>query len=146
MEKKLALFKGEHDFTSFSKADGREPVRNIIDISVREEGGFTLFSIKAKSFLWNMVRRIIWTALEMEAKRMNEQSVRTALIGKGDLLTRPMPPDYLVLVDVDYGLHFKRASLAGELDVLDEKAGRALGRSIFFGGVSHLVGSIDPKQ
>lgn len=59
MKEKANRIVGEHDFSGFSKRDGRNSVRKINEIKIARENEFFIIDIRGESFLWNMVRRII---------------------------------------------------------------------------------------
>ncbi len=63
----LRLFLGTHDFSAYSRRDGRNPVRTIESIDLREEGGTFLIDFTARSFLWNQIRTIIAFVAESNA-------------------------------------------------------------------------------
>jgi tRNA pseudouridine38-40 synthase len=58
---------GEHDFTSFSSVGGQAEttVRTIFDLSVRREGKEVIISVTGSGFLYNMVRIIAGTLIEV---------------------------------------------------------------------------------
>lgn len=59
------LLKGTHDFSNFAAKDGdKSTVRTVERIDVRLDGRFVTLDIRANSFLWHMVRKIV-TALRM---------------------------------------------------------------------------------
>lgn len=64
MRESSQLFAGTHDFSNFTK-DQEDTVRTIDEIEIREHkrDRFIVIDVRARSFLWNMVRRIVF-ALE----------------------------------------------------------------------------------
>jgi tRNA pseudouridine38-40 synthase len=91
MEAISQKFVGVHDFSGYSRRDKRNPMRTI--------------DFRAESFLWNMVRRIVWMVNEGSSGRMpfdmigptaTEKPVRIGL----------SPPEYLILMDIDCGISF----------------------------------------
>ena len=58
---------GEHDFRSFMAAgsDITDTVREIYDFSCRREGDTVLFTVSANGFLYNMVRILVGTVLDL---------------------------------------------------------------------------------
>lgn len=63
---------GEHDFTSFSSnmRDNRSTVRTLYEINILEEKDKIIISLRGNGFLYNMVRIIVGTLLEVgEGKR-----------------------------------------------------------------------------
>lgn len=96
------IFTGEHDFSSFSKREeGRNPVRKIEEISVKKEGEFTVIDIKAQSFLWQMVRRIVGAMISVEMGEKSEEDIERALMGE-KVIFRIAEPEPLFLMDVIY--------------------------------------------
>ncbi|MDF1531560.1 MAG: tRNA pseudouridine(38-40) synthase TruA [ANME-2 cluster archaeon] len=65
MRKASRVLKGTHDFSNFAAIEGeKNPVRTVELIDIRLDGRFIALDIKANSFLWHMVRKIV-TALRM---------------------------------------------------------------------------------
>lgn len=60
-------FLGEHDFTAFSNAKSKKKsmVRNIYTVCVEEENGFIIIRITGDGFLYNMVRWMVGTLIEV---------------------------------------------------------------------------------
>lgn len=65
---------GEHDFAGFSSVNRsvKETVRNITDCSVTNNGDFLEISITGNGFLYNMVRIIVGTAIEVGTGRIDK--------------------------------------------------------------------------
>ena len=108
-------FVGTHDFSGFARLDNRNPMRTIESIDVIREGRFVVLDFKAESFLWNMVRRIVWLLDAVGEGRIGrdeydiDKGIRPRRIGLA-------PPEYLLLMDVDCGIEFP----------YDPKAARAM--------------------
>ncbi len=65
LRKSTRVLKGTHNFSNFTSIDGdKNTVRTIESIDIRLDGRFIALDIKADSFLWHMVRKIV-TALRM---------------------------------------------------------------------------------
>ena len=107
------LFVGEHDFRLFCKKDtGREnTVLTIDSIEFSGEGEFIVCDIKAQRFLWELVRRVLSAILGVAEGKIPSEAVEKMLAGepamKGGI--KPLAPEFLVLVDVDYGINFWKA-------------------------------------
>ncbi len=106
MRELASRFVGTHDFSGYAKLDTRNPMRRIDSIEVTDHRGlFFTLEFKAESFLWNMVRRIVWMVNEGASGRMPGEVVgpsppkRPVRIGLS-------PPEYLVLMDIDCGIDF----------------------------------------
>lgn len=96
------LFEGVHDFSAFVKGRTRA-MREIRSLRVQPAGGFLALDVKAPSFAWNLVRRIVAAILAVHDGRAGLADVRAALNGT------PMdlglaPPEPLVLMAVDHGI------------------------------------------
>lgn len=72
---------GEHDFSAFTSAKNmkKSAVRRIDGIDISEENGEVRFCITGSGFLYNMVRIIIGTLLEVGTGKRSSDSVKTAL-------------------------------------------------------------------
>ena len=105
MRRLLSRFEGTHDFSRFSRKDDRDPVRTIAPIEVTESGEFVIVDFRAESFLWNMVRRIVWM---VDAGSRGE--IPDAQVGpEADPQPRRVglaPAEFLVLMNVDCGVVF----------------------------------------
>jgi tRNA pseudouridine38-40 synthase len=105
MRNAAKFFIGEHNFTNFSKNDGKNPVRKIDIFSIKEikEGRkFLIVDVMARNFLWNQVRRMV-SAIEKVGSGMDSSEIVEALenpLKKCDFgLARA---NGLVLMDVEY--------------------------------------------
>ena len=67
MKKACQYFIGEHDFTAFSNAKSKKNsmVREIHSIDIEENSGFIQIRVRGNGFLYNMVRRIVGTLIEV---------------------------------------------------------------------------------
>lgn len=96
-------FVGVHDFSGYARRDNRNPMRKIDSIDISAAEMFHVIDFRAESFLWNMVRRIVWMVNEGSSGRIPVKSVGPAekphRIGLA-------PAEYLVLMDIDCGMGF----------------------------------------
>jgi tRNA pseudouridine38-40 synthase len=105
LEEVASRFVGVHDFSGHSRRDDRNPVRRIDSITVGDGGMFHAVDFRAESFLWNMVRRVVWMMNEGSSGRMDlgcigpEAKKKPVRIGLA-------PAEYLVLMDIDCGVDF----------------------------------------
>jgi len=115
-------FVGVHDFSGHARVAGRNPMRRIDSIDVSDVGTFYFIDFRAESFLWNMVRRIVWMMNEGSSGRLGldmigpEAGRRSRRIGLA-------PPEFLVLMDIDCGVDFpvdERAAL-GIVRVIEKR-------------------------
>ncbi|MFD1739787.1 tRNA pseudouridine(38-40) synthase TruA [Bacillus salitolerans] len=67
MKKAAQFFLGEHDFTAYSNAKSKKKsmVREIYSLEIKENAGFIEIRIKGNGFLYNMVRKIVGTLIEV---------------------------------------------------------------------------------
>jgi tRNA pseudouridine38-40 synthase len=116
LRKALRLFEGTHDFSNFSRPEGKDATRTIQQIRLRRSGPFLTVDFFARSFLWNQVRRMMGAALAVSRGDLGLHHLRSALgkpQRKADLGLAP--PEGLILMDVDYGLEFIRDRKASDL-------------------------------
>lgn len=67
MKQASRYFIGNHDFTAYSNAKSKKKsmVREIYAIDVKEANGFVLIRVRGEGFLYNMVRKIVGTLIEV---------------------------------------------------------------------------------
>lgn len=75
-------FVGTHDFESFSsiKKSVENTVRTLYNVEVKKEGDMVYFKIIGNGFLYNMVRIIVGTLLEVGAGRREVDSIKHSLL------------------------------------------------------------------
>ncbi len=105
MNQFLSELKGEHDFIAFSSS-GRtvdDTVRTITECYAAQNGDFCEIFVTANGFLYNMVRIIVGTAVEVSDRRL-EPSVVDELFATGNrsLAGITAPPHGLYLNKVYY--------------------------------------------
>jgi tRNA pseudouridine38-40 synthase len=96
---------GRHDFRSFqASGSGRSgTVRTIKKIKVEKRADLVYIDVWADGFLYNMVRTIAGTLLEIGRGKMPEGSIKDALIKKDRKSAGPTAPAKgLCLMDVEY--------------------------------------------
>lgn len=81
MHEAAAYLKGEHDFKSFCNTHAvvETTVRTITDISVYAEGHNVIIQVSGTGFLYNMVRIIAGTLIEVGIGRIEPQKVKEML-------------------------------------------------------------------
>lgn len=96
---------GAHDFYAFSSS-GRtveDTVRTITDCKVSKNGDVVTLSVTANGFLYNMVRIIVGTAVEVSDGKIDVNTIEEILNSKNrDLLGVTAPPQGLFLEKVIY--------------------------------------------
>lgn len=96
---------GEHDFSAFTSAKRmkKSAVRCISAIDISEENGEVRFSLTGNGFLYNMVRIIVGTLLEVGAGERDTESVESALSSRDRKNAGfTAPAQGLILWDVFY--------------------------------------------
>jgi len=102
MKDVASLFTGKHDFSVFARMEeGRNPVREIKRIEFGEEEGISFIDIRAQSFLWQMVRRLVGAMFSVESGERSIEDVERALKGE-KIIFRIAPPELLFLMSVEY--------------------------------------------
>jgi tRNA pseudouridine38-40 synthase len=105
MEAIARRFEGVHDFSGYARKDKRNPMRKIDSIEITDSGMFYLIDFRAESFLWNMVRRIVWMMNEGSLGRIPVDAIGPRSPKKPSRVGLS-PPEYLVLMDIDCGIEF----------------------------------------
>lgn len=110
MHRAAQALRGTHDFRSFqtSGSERKTSVRTIFDIEVRrgegDEGRMIFIEIEADGFLYNMVRAIVGTLVQIGRGQRSESWAAEVLAAKDRRRAgRTAPPEGLVLLWVDYG-------------------------------------------
>jgi len=99
------LLIGKHDFKSFaSAADQRESsVRTITDCQVSQDRDIFKVSVAADGFLYNMVRNIVGTLVEVGRGRWEPEMIGTILEAKNRNAAGPIAPaSGLCLMEIFY--------------------------------------------
>ena len=105
MKKEAAKLEGRHDFKSFqTKAGIQDTVRTVKKISIKKSGNnFIYIDIEADGFLYNMVRNIVGTLVEIGRGYFNEGSAQRILRAKDRRKAGPTAPAKgLTLIKVKY--------------------------------------------
>jgi tRNA pseudouridine38-40 synthase len=105
IQKACSYFLGTHDFTSFSSARSEvaDKVRTIFALEVLEDGEALTFKIKGSGFLYNMVRIIIGTLLEVGQGKRKPDEILAIISGKDRALAGKTAPAHgLYLHQVNY--------------------------------------------
>ena len=110
MHEAAQVLRGTHDFGSFqtSGSHRQSTVRTIFDIEVRRGSGedrhMVYIEVEADGFLYNMVRAIVGTLVEVGRGRRDAAWVAHVLNSRDRRLAgRTAPPHGLCLLRVDYG-------------------------------------------
>ena len=96
---------GRHDFAAFQAAGGTAKTtwRTIRSVDLRQEGPCITFTIEGNAFLYNMVRIIAGTLIDIGQGKRDTAAFRRALTTRDRLELGPTaPPHGLELTRVDY--------------------------------------------
>ncbi len=105
MRREAKFLCGRHNFKAFQATEARlrNPLRTIKRIKISKEKDFLHIDIEADSFLYNMVRNIAGTLLEIGRGRFPKGSMRKILNSGDRKLAGPtLPAKGLCLIKVKY--------------------------------------------
>ncbi len=94
MAREARVLIGRKDFKSFQAADKKErnSIRNIKRLSVRKDGSIINIDVEANGFLYNMVRNIVGTLIEIGRGKFPAGSMRKILRAKDRSEAGPTAP------------------------------------------------------
>lgn len=105
MKEAAAYIVGEHDFKSFCcvRTQAESTVRTIYSLEVLQEGSEIIIRIKGNGFLYNMVRIITGTLIQVGKGRFKPEYVKQMLEVKDRTVAgQTAPPQGLTLVSIEY--------------------------------------------
>ena len=105
MKEAAAYIVGEHDFKSFCcvRTQAESTVRTIYSLEVLQEGSEIIIRIKGNGFLYNMVRIIAGTLIQVGKGRFKPEYVKQMLEAKDRTVAgQTAPPQGLTLVGIEY--------------------------------------------
>jgi tRNA pseudouridine38-40 synthase len=105
MQKEAREILGKHDFKAFQAADkkARNPVKTIKKIKISKTGDLIYIDIEADGFLYNMVRNIVGTLIEIGRGKFPKGSLKKILLSKNRKMAGPTAPARgLCLVKIKY--------------------------------------------
>ena len=105
MDRAARYLIGEHDFTSFASihAQTNTYVRDVTACGVHREGDEVILRISGRGFLYNMVRIIAGTLMEVGGGLRDAEDIPRILEAKNREEAGPTaPPEGLVLVGIEY--------------------------------------------
>lgn len=84
MEAAASLLIGEHDFLGFSslKKSKKSTVRTIQEINIEKKGGMLQFTFEGDGFLYNMIRIIMGTLMEIGIGERAVESIEQVFASK----------------------------------------------------------------
>ncbi len=105
MARCAALLEGQHDFSSFASEHSQcaDKERTVLRSEVIEDGDEVHYFVRADGFLYNMVRIIVGTLLEVGRRKMAVDDFTRALAARHRSAAGPTAPARgLALVGVEY--------------------------------------------
>lgn len=105
MQKAAAYLVGEHDFTSFASvhAQTNTYVRTIYALDVVREGDMIRIRVQGNGFLYNMVRIIAGTLIQVGAGIKKPEDMESILAGKDREMAGPTAPAHgLTMIGLEY--------------------------------------------
>ncbi len=102
------LLLGKHNFKGFcsSATNVTNFEREIFDLSISRRGKIVRFEVTGNGFLYNMVRILVGTLLEVGRGKLTEEDIKKALsTGQRKFAGKTMEPCGLFLKKVEYDLN-----------------------------------------
>ena len=96
---------GEHDFKSFCQVNAqvKTTVRTVTEVKVYEEGPDIVIRVTGNGFLYNMVRIMVGTLLEVGQGKRSPQEIQDILAACNRDAAGPTAPAYgLMLVKYEF--------------------------------------------
>ncbi len=105
MQKAISYFEGEHDFKAFksSGTSSKSSVRTIYKADIKQEGDRIIIELTGNGFLYNMVRIIAGTLVDVGLGKINPDEIPEIIASKDRTKAgKTLPPHGLFLVSVNY--------------------------------------------
>ncbi len=105
MKKAIKFFEGEHDFKAFksSGTSSKSSVRTIYNAELKQNGERIIIELTGNGFLYNMVRIISGTLLEVGLGNIKAEDIPNIIENKDRKMAgKTLPPHGLYLVEVMY--------------------------------------------
>lgn len=105
MREAAAFLEGEHDFRSFCSVHtgAKDTVRTVYSVEIRQDGDLIVIRVTGNGFLYNMVRIIAGTLVNVGKGLAEPESVKTALdAGKRETAGPTAPARGLILLGIAY--------------------------------------------
>lgn len=105
MREAAAYLVGEHDFKSFCApaAEVESTVRTLYEVTIEETGELFTFRLTGNGFLYNMVRIIVGTLLEIGSGKRDPKDIENILSAKDRRAAGPTAPALgLTLMEITF--------------------------------------------
>lgn len=105
-QKNARLFSGRIDVRSLGRGlpPGAPVWRSVESVTVTRVAGGAMVELRAPSFVWGMVRKIVAALREVETGRLSVERLGRAVRGEVRLTLPMAEPEPLVLWEVEFGL------------------------------------------
>lgn len=107
MKKAIKYFEGEHDFKAFksSGTSSKSSVRTIYSANIITEGTSIAIDLSGNGFLYNMVRIIAGTLVDVGLGKINATDIPKIIESKDrQKAGKTLPPHGLMLLHVEYNI------------------------------------------
>ena len=105
MKKAIKYFEGEHDFKAFksSGTSSKSSVRTIYKAIIKEKDENIIIELTGNGFLYNMVRIIVGTLVEVGLGKIDSKEIPDIIESKDrQRAGKTLPPQGLFLLEVEY--------------------------------------------
>lgn len=106
MQKAMKYFEGEHDFNAFKSSGGnakKTTVRTLTKCDIKKDGNRITIELTGNGFLYNMVRIISGTIVDVGLHKINPDEIPNIIESKNrENAGKTLPPHGLYLVKVEY--------------------------------------------
>ena len=105
MKKAIKYFEGEHDFKAFksSGTSSKSSVRTIYKAIINEKNENIIIELTGNGFLYNMVRIIVGTLVEVGLGKIEPKEIPDIIESKDrQRAGKTLPPQGLFLLEVEY--------------------------------------------
>jgi|Deesub1362A_J573_1020465.scaffolds.fasta_scaffold00016_101 tRNA pseudouridine38-40 synthase len=106
LKKGIKVFEGIHSFHNFCVSDKRNPIRRINKADINKEGEFFVVTLSGKSFLWQMVRRIMTALKKVGNGEITLENLKMYFNPEINKKIPPSGPEGLILWDIRYPFEF----------------------------------------
>lgn len=106
LNEQAQAYVGTHDYKAFCSAGSsvEDTVRTVKHFSVTRDGDEVVFTVEADGFLYNMVRIMVGSLIEISENRIEKDKLSAIIESKDRALAgRTAPPQGLYLNKVNYG-------------------------------------------
>lgn len=104
MQELAAMFVGEHDFASFGSKTSPKgtTVREVYNSLWERQGDYLVYVVSANGFLYHMVRRMVFSQIEVVKGNLKPQDLKEAIANPSPIRLGMAPAKGLILESVSY--------------------------------------------